>query len=122
MTHQAPDPNALLERAAARVSSDDTFVAAMFRTWCGDELDLDAVSAALGCGRAGIVRAALCRRPRAESFRADVAAVAASAGIDEYRLAALIRESASLVAFRRGSGQQLLAAARDQPDDAGEPE
>lgn len=122
MTDQRPETDALLERAAIRVSNDDAFLAAMFRGWCGSQLDLEAVSATLACARAATVRAALCRRPRAESFRADVAAIAASTGIDEHRLAALIRESASLAAFRRGGGQQLLAAARDAPNGSKDPE
>lgn len=121
MTDGAPDTSVLLERAAIRVSIDDAFVAAMFRTWCGDALDLDAVAASLACDRAAAVRAALCRSPREESFRADVAAIARASGIEEYRLAAVLRESASIGAFRRSTGNELLAAARDVPDDSEEP-
>jgi hypothetical protein len=122
MTEAGPDSSALLERAAVRVSSDDAFLASMFRAWCGDRLDLEEISEKLACDRAAAVHAALSRRPRTESFRADVAAIAASAGIDEHRLAALLRESASLEVFRRGVGQEVLAAARDAPDGSKEPD
>jgi hypothetical protein len=105
-----------------RVADDQAFLGAAFREWCGDRLDLDAVAVTLACPRSAVVQAALCRRPRPETFRADVEAIAASAGVDEVRLAALLRESASLAAFRRGVGQQLLAAARDVPDRSKEPE
>lgn len=122
MTDEGPDALALLERAAVRISNDDAFVATMFRSWCGDEIDLGAVSSRLGCQREAAARAALCRRPRAASFRADVAAIAAATGIAELRLASLLREGASLAAFRQGTGEQLLAAARDAPDGNEEPE
>lgn len=121
MTDQAPPASVLLERAVVRISQDDAFVGALFRRWCGDSLDLDAVAASLACDRADVVRAGLCRSPREESFRADVAAIAGAAGIEEYRLAALLRESASIGAFRRSTGTQLLAAARDVPDTPEEP-
>jgi hypothetical protein len=111
----------MLERAAMRVANDEAFLAAAFRAWCGDQLDLDAVALTLACARSAVIQAAFCRRPRAEAFRADVAAIAASAGVDEARLASLLREVASLVALRRSGGQQLLAAARDAPDGPKEP-
>jgi len=104
-----------------RVANDDVFLAAAFRAWCGDRLDLDAVAVTLACARSAVIQAALCKRPRPQAFRADVAAIAASAGVDEARLAALLREAASLAAFRKAGGQQLLAAARDAPDGSKEP-
>jgi hypothetical protein len=50
-------------------------------------------------------------------FRADVAAIAAVAALDESALAGVLREAASIEAFRASKGQQILAAARDVPDD-----
>jgi DNA topoisomerase IB len=104
-----------------RAADGDGFLASVFRAWCGGPLDLDAVAATLTCGRSAVVRAALCRSPRAESFRTDVAAIATTAAIDESALAALLRETASLEAFRKPGSQQILAAARDVPDDGEEP-
>lgn len=121
MKEQSPLPAALLERATSRVSSEDTFVAGTFRAWCGPQLDLDAVAAGLGCSREAAVRAALCRYPRSDSFQADVQAIANASGIDSQRLAAMLREGASLAAFRRGPTQRMLAAARDAPDEPEEP-
>jgi hypothetical protein len=50
-------------------------------------------------------------------FRADVAAIAAVGALDESALAGVLREAASIEAFRSSKGQQVLAAARDVPDD-----
>jgi hypothetical protein len=118
---EEPGSDALLERAAKRVSDNETFVASAFRAWCGAQLDLEAVATRLACTRLAAVHVALCRRPRSETFRADVAAIAAASGVDEGRLGGLLREIASLAAFRRGGGQQILAAARDAPNDSKEP-
>jgi hypothetical protein len=106
-----------IERAAMRVAYDDAFIASNFRDWCNGVLDLDAIAVVLSCTREAVVRAALCTRPRAGSFKQDTDAVAAHASIDPIRLATLLREVASVAAFRKGSNQQLLAAARDAPPD-----
>lgn len=119
MSNEATALSALM-RAAARVSHDETFVAATFREWCGDTLDVDAVATELGCEASAVVRAALCTSPRAESFGADVQAIAKASGIAPERLIAFLREAASIAAFRSGNGGQLLAAARDNPEDGGE--
>jgi DNA topoisomerase IB len=116
-----PGGDALLERAAIRAADGEGFLASVFRVWCGGPLDLAAVAETLSCARAAVVRAALCRRPRAESFRTDVSAIATTTAIDEAALAGLLREAASLEAFRKSAGQQILAAARDAPDDGEEP-
>jgi hypothetical protein len=112
---RAPSKEAMLDRAALRVADDDTFVASALRDWAGGRLDLDAVTSFLGCDRASATKLALCRRPQptAPDFRGDVAKIAAYAGVDETRLLALLREVASIVAFRKADGAQLLAAARD---------
>jgi hypothetical protein len=121
VTDNAPDEGALLQRAAARVSHDDGFVAAAFRAWCGDELAFEAVAGELGCSVSAAVHASLCRKPRLDSFGADVEAIAESSGVDAQRLGALLRQAASIAAFRSGGGRQVLAAARDTPDGAKEP-
>jgi hypothetical protein len=118
---KAPSSKVLLERAVQRVANDERFVAAAFRAWCGGSLDLDAVAANLECPRSSAVRAALCQRPRSSSFRDDVTAIASSSAIDNVKLASLLREVASVAAFAKGAGRQLLAAARDAPDEPKEP-
>ena len=122
MNGEEPGTDVLLERAVMRVANNEAFLASVFRAWCGEQLDLDAVAAALECTKVAVVHAALCQRPRADAFRADVAAIASSVGVDEGRLAGLLREVSSLAAFRRGGGQQVLAAARNIPDGSKEPE
>ena len=115
MTPRAPSKEALLERAAARIADDEVFLASALRDWSGGQLDLDAVATFLGCTREAVVRLALCRRPHAAAttFRADVTKVAVHAGVDEARLLGLLREAASIAAFRKSDGSQVLAAARD---------
>jgi len=121
VTGEKPDSATLLQRAAARVSRDDAFVAAAFRQWCGDELDLEAIARELACDRSAAVLAAFCRKPRLDRFRNDVSAIAQSCRVDSNRLSELLRQAASIAAFRAGAGHQLLAAARDTPDDPEEP-
>lgn len=108
----------LTERAAMRLAHDDAFLASIFRNWCNGALNLDSIAAALNCTREAVISAALCTRPRAISFKQDIDAVAAHSNIDPVRLASLLREVASIAAFRSGSNQQLLTAARDAPPDS----
>lgn len=123
-----PTRETMLERAAYRASRDEWMLASALRSWCGegDTLDIDAVAAALGCARSAVVSLALCRRPMptAPTFRVDVGTIAASVGVDEFRLLGLLRECDALSAFRTGSGKQVLAAARDErdPDRSGTPD
>jgi hypothetical protein len=121
VTDNGPAEGDLLQRAATRVSGNEGFVAAAFRAWCGDELNLRAVADELGCNVAAAVHAALCRKPRLDSFRADVVAIAESSCVDAQRLGVLLRQAASIAAFRSGGGGQLLVAARDTADDTKEP-
>jgi hypothetical protein len=122
-TDRALTRGALLERAALRIANDDRFMASAFRDWTGGDLDFNRTAPALDCAREAAVRLALCMRPRRDSvgFRADVARLAKSTGIDEARLAAFIREADSLAVFRRSDGREMLAAARDasDPEDRG---
>lgn len=115
MKPRTPSKEAMLERAAERVSNDEVFVASALRNWAGGRLDLDAVMAFLGCDRASALQLALCRRPQAAAptFRGDISKIAAHARVDETRLLSLLREAASIAAFRRADGAQVLAAARD---------
>jgi hypothetical protein len=112
---RAPSKEAMLERAVMRVADDETFVASVLRDWGGGRLDLDATTSFLGCDRSAAIQLALCRRPEttAPAFRSDVAKIAAHAGVDENRLLGLLREAASIAAFRKADGAQMLAAARD---------
>ncbi len=122
MNSEEPGTDILLERAVMRLANNEAFLAYAFRAWCGEQLDLDAVTATLKCAKVAVVNAALCQQPRSDTFRADVAEIANSVGIEEERLARLLREVSSLAAFRRGGRHQILAAARDPADSAKEPE
>lgn len=115
MNPRAPSREEMLERAAARVADDEAFVASALRDWGGGHLDLDGAASFLGCTRKAVVQLALCRRPlgMSKSFRQDVAQIAAHTCIDETRLLELMREAASIAAFRKSDGAQMLAAARD---------
>jgi hypothetical protein len=108
----------MLERVAARVADDDAFVASALRDWAGGHLDLESAASFLGCGRKAVLQLALCRRPpgMSTSFRREVAQIAAYTCIDEMRLLELLREAASIAAFRRSDGAPILAAARDARD------
>ncbi len=115
MSRHTPSRETLLERSVLRVANDETFLASDLRVWAGGTLDLDALATFLGCTREGVVKVSLCRRPdpAAASFRPDILKIAVHAGVDEQRLLELVREAASLAAFRKSDGTQLLAAARD---------
>ena len=117
-----PTRETLLERAALRAADDPWMLASALCVVStdGSLLDLDAVSAALSCDRERVVALALCRRPNPDSpsFRDDVASIATTNHIDPVRLLNLLREAEALAAFRKASGRQVLAAARDaQPTD-----
>lgn len=101
MRSDAPSKEEMIERAAARVSDDETFVASAMRDMSGGQLDFDVVTAFLDCSREVVARIALCRRPvtSAPSFRAEVAKIAAHAAVDEVRLLGLFREAASVAAL-----------------------
>lgn len=116
MSPRAPTAEEMLEQAAMRVACDETFIALLLREWCGGNLDFEAVASFLGCARASVVKLALCRRPPASTFLSDAKKIAAYASVDEPRLLALLREAASLAAFRSSTGSQILAAARDDRD------
>src|SRR5262245_45749836 len=113
MSSRTPTAEEMLERAALRVAGDETFIASLLREWCGGELDFEAIARFLGCPRASVVKLALCRRPPASMFQSDVKRIATHASVDEARLVPLLREAASLAAFRSSTGSQMLAAARD---------
>lgn len=71
-----------LGRAADRAASRDGYVASRHST--AD------VRAALDCGHRSACRVRLCRLPRPEHHEADVQEIAAYAGVDARRLAALL--------------------------------
>jgi hypothetical protein len=120
MTTPVPSKEELLERAALRVAEDEAYVAFDFRTWTGGTLDWDAVSDFLHCARTAAVKVSLCRRPAPLSFKADASKIAALGGVDENLLIDLLRQAASLKAFRASGGSQLLVAARDAPSELAE--
>lgn len=115
MNPRTPSREGLLDRAAARVADDGAFMASALRDWGGGHLDLETAASFLGCTRDAIVELALCRRPvgTSKAFRQEVAQIAARACVDETRLLELLREAASIAAFRKSDGVQMLAAARD---------
>lgn len=60
--------------------------------FCAGRLgDPEAAARALGCTVAQVIRAGLCRTPDPARYEGDVREIAAHTGIDEVRLAALLR-------------------------------
>lgn len=113
MSRPVPSKAELLERAILKVANNEKYVAADFRRWTGGSLNLNAVSEFLRCDRATVVKIGLCLRPSSTSFRAETVKIAALGGVDEQLLMALLREAASLSAFRASGESPLMAAARD---------
>jgi hypothetical protein len=113
MSRPVPSKAELLERAILKVANDEKYVASDFRIWTGGSLNLDAVSEFLHCNRATAVKIGLCLRPSSSSFRADTVKIAALGGVNEHLLMGLLREAASLSAFRASRESPLMAAARD---------
>jgi hypothetical protein len=120
MSRPVPSKAELLERAIVKVANDEKYVASDFRIWTGGSLNLEAISEFLHCNRGTVVKIGLCLRPSPTSFRADTVKIAALGGVDEQLLMGLLREAASLSAFRAAVESPLMAAARDARVDESE--
>lgn len=108
----------LTQRAAERAAARPAFMAwilARFRE--GEGFDEERLAAFLGIERATLDRLALCGRPRPDLFREDVEDIAERYAIDPMRLANMIRQVESLIAFRQSpatAAQGVFAAARSR--------
>jgi hypothetical protein len=120
MSRPVPSKAELLERAILKVANEEKYVASDFRIWTGGKLNLDAVSEFLHCNRATVIKIGLCLRPSPTSFRTDTAKIAAFGAVDEQLLIDLLRQAASLSAFRSSGESPVMAAARDARVDESE--
>jgi hypothetical protein len=107
-----------LEPALYRVATDERFIANLYWTWCGEKLDLDAITRELRAPHAAVIRAGLCFRPRTgDQFTSDVQRIAEFAAIDMAALMSFVRAAESLAAFTQSPDgrehERFLAAARD---------
>lgn len=115
----------LLCRAAAQAEARPAYLAAIFARYRAIErLDNEGIARQLGIAPDRLCALALCLRPRAESFLADVAAIAGKFGIAPGRLAAVIRHVDALAALGNNAAadRQTLAAAREAEDEPVQPE
>jgi len=103
---------------ADRVRADPFFLASALDVYARSEGIGDAALAErLGCEVETLARLALCRRPAAERFLADVEAIAERFGIDATELAAVVRRADVLEVLSRGMGASgTLMAARDREE------
>lgn len=118
-----------LDHLATRVATDPLFLACALAEYSYSEgLDDPALAAALGCQLADLTRLRLCGAPRSEpdTFRADIAAIAARFRIDPGVLGAAVRRGQTLTRLRAGQPATgalgWLAAARDGESPAPPPE
>lgn len=107
-----------LDAFARRLRGDPFFLASAMEDYARSEgLDGDGLAGALGCERRQLGPIGLCRRPHPDSpeFGHDVQRIAARFGIDEERLAEVVRRSDALTQLRQaGAASDLAAAARDR--------
>lgn len=115
----------LLHRTARAAEASPVFLAAVFARYRDTEQIDDAeLARRLGVAAERLPELALCRRPRPEAFRQDVAAIALRFGAGAAALAGIVRQVDALGAFAASAPPGLLAAARDaeeEPTAEGEP-
>lgn len=113
-----PTLDQLARRAAQSAARRPDYLAAVLAAYQGQEqLDDAALANHLGLPESELPWLRLCLRPRAESFAADVQAIAARFQLNELALARIVRQVDALATFtempvRQESG--WLAAAREQ--------
>lgn len=107
-----------MARAVARFTADEFFVAwALERYRTAEGLKEEQLASFLECPPEHLARLAMCRRPLGSSprFAQEVQAIAASAGANPFRLAALLRRVETIeqsAAAAPAAG--VFAAARDR--------
>lgn len=111
-----------IDALARRVLDDPAFLGQALAAYArAERLDDGELAARLGCDRDALAPLRLCLRPRAESFAADVDAIAARFGADPAAVAAAVRLADALAVLRQpGVGERgHLMAARDRepPED-----
>lgn len=109
-----------LQRLARRVEDDPQFLASFLAEYARTEgLDNAALARELGCAEDTLVGVRLCRAPRsgAANFRRDVRQVAEQFGLNEARLAEIVRQGEAFRLLRQGGVEApgFLMAARDRP-------
>ena len=117
-----PEPvgERMARRAAAAAAARPAFLAWVIARFKEVErLDEVGVARWLGTDSDQLSWLRLCRRPRPESFAADVDVIVERVGADRLRLAAMIRQVDSLSALTNVPTQEsgVLTAARDREDD-----
>jgi hypothetical protein len=107
----------LLRRTVRAAEASPVFLAAVFARYRAVEgLDDAEVAGRLGVTVNRLDELAICRRPRPELFRQDVAAIATRFGADSGALAAIVRQVDGLERFAATPAPGLLAA-RDADDE-----
>ncbi|MCI0441379.1 MAG: hypothetical protein L0177_19940 [Chloroflexi bacterium] len=116
----------ILQRAARQAAQRPFFLAgdlAAYQSLYG--MGEEQMADYLGCSTESLAKLALCRRPGkiAPHFGADVERIAAYAGVDSVRLAAILREVESVASLRNTQAQDsaarergFLMAARDRAE------
>lgn len=109
---------AVAERTAKRLATDERFIASLVGVTAEGNLPIKEMESELLCERNIVLRLCLCRVPRPEQdlFRQDIEELAAFTGIEANRIAAMIRRNQALFAFKAGTQKDFLAAARDKPN------
>jgi hypothetical protein len=104
---------------ARRVRDDLFFLSSALEEYArGEGLDKAGLAAELGCAPETLGPLGLCRRPRPETFWADIERIAERFGLVPQRLAEVIRRADTLVALRGPAVEPgWLAAARDRKKD-----
>src|SRR5262245_59273956 len=114
----ADDVTRLLRRTVRAAETSPVFLASVFACYRATKGTDDAeLARRLGVAAERLDELALCRRPRAELFRQDVAAVATRFGADAGALATVIRQVDALEAFAVPGASRVLAAARGVDDE-----
>lgn len=109
-----------LTRAARLAARSPRLIASLLPPW--ENAFGGSVADHLGADAHRVASLALCLRPKADTFAADVAEIAAACGVDENRLAALLRQAVSIEALAAAPpvGDLVdgrLMAARDRTED-----
>lgn len=107
-----------MARAVARFAADEFFVAwALERYRAAEGLDEEQLASFLECPPEQLARLALCRRPLTSSprFAQEVQSIAAYAGANPFRVAALLRRVETTEALAAAAPvAAFFAAARDR--------
>jgi hypothetical protein len=117
----ADDLRRLLRRTARAAEDRGLLLAAVFARYRAAEgVDDMEMARRLGVTPDRLDEIAICRRPRPDRFRDDVATIAARFSADPAALAGIIRLVDALDAFAATTPRNFLAAARDAEDKDGE--